>query len=113
ALLLVTAGFVAYEFFTFREGMTHELSALAEIIGSRSSAALTFDDKLDAGETLGALGAKRHIRAAALYDKDGKIFAQFPPGNTNSNLFPSQTEANGAHFRANEITFYQDIIVKG
>jgi hypothetical protein len=58
--------------------MTGDLSTLAAIIGDRSTAALIFDNKSDAEETLGALVAKRHIRAAGLYGKDGRLFAQYP-----------------------------------
>ena len=74
ALLLVSAGFVTYELITYRQIMMRDLATLAEIIGDRSTAALTFDDKADAKENLKALSAKKHIVAAALY-KHGRLFA--------------------------------------
>ena len=55
ALLLASAGFVAYELITYPKVMTDDLSTLAAIIGDRSTAALAFDNKSDAEETLGRL----------------------------------------------------------
>ena len=66
ALVLVSSGFVAYELITYRQTMTEDLSALAGIVGDRSTAALQFDDRADAEETLGALRQRNHITAAAL-----------------------------------------------
>src|SRR5688572_21318477 len=78
ALLLVSAGFVTYELFTFRETMKRDLSTLAEIIGNESIQALSFDDSDRGSEILGALKAKKHIVAAAIYKKDGHLLAQYP-----------------------------------
>ena len=45
AILLVSAGFVSYELFTYRQGMIRNLSTLADILGNRSTAALSFDNR--------------------------------------------------------------------
>ena len=76
ALLLVAAAFLTYEYVTFGEAMKQDMSILAEIIGNRSTAALTFDDKAAAAESLGALSAKKGIAAAALYKGD-EVFATY------------------------------------
>src|SRR5262245_2345316 len=57
AILLVSAGFVTYELFTYRQGMIRNLSTLADILGNRSTAALSFDNREDAEEDLSALRA--------------------------------------------------------
>ena len=44
-LLLVASGLIICELFTYREEMTRDLSTLADIIGNRSSAALSFEEK--------------------------------------------------------------------
>ncbi len=112
ALLLVTGGFTTYELITYRQAMTHDLSTLAEIIGDRSSAALTFDEKADAEDTLAALRGKKHIRAAALY-KGGRVFADYPTGAAAAGLVPLQPQRGGAHFTINRLVLFQEIFVKG
>jgi signal transduction histidine kinase/CheY-like chemotaxis protein len=109
-LLLVSAGFVTYELFTYRESITRDLATLAEIIGNRSAAALAFDDKADAAETLEALRAKKHIVAAALYDQQGRLFAQYPTG---AGPVPRWPEQSGVRFEANHLILFHEIRTKG
>jgi hypothetical protein len=52
ALLLACGAFVTYDLITFRGELVRELSTLAEIIGTNSTAALAFNDKHSAEETL-------------------------------------------------------------
>ncbi len=80
ALLLVAAAFLTYEYVTFGEAMKQDLSTLAEIIGDHSTAALTFDDKLAAAESLGALSVKKGVVVAALYKGD-EVFATYYASN--------------------------------
>lgn len=111
ALLLVSGGFVTYELITYRQIMTHDLSALAEIIGDRSTAALTFEDKADAKENL-KLGAKKHIVAAGLY-KDGRLFAQYPEHPAAPDLFPASPGPSGARFEPNHLVLFHEIRLEG
>ncbi|MGH7950850.1 MAG: ATP-binding protein [Limisphaerales bacterium] len=113
ALLLVSAGFITYELDTFRKTMVSDLSALAKIIGDRSTAALSFGIKSDAEETLHALNFKPHITAAALYDKTGKLFAQYQSSQTVTNLFPSQPGPDGARFLPDHLVLFQKIYDAG
>lgn len=93
ALLLVAAGFVAYDLATFRKKMADDLSTLAEIIGDRSKAALSFKDQAVAQDMLHALIYQKHIAAAALYDANGKLFAQYPT-NAAAVSFPDPPESD-------------------
>ena len=81
-LALVSVAFVANEATRFRGEMHTELSALAEIIGNNCSAAVAFNDRQAAGETLAALRAKPYIRAAVIILQDGTVLAGYQaPGN--------------------------------
>ena len=77
ALLLASAGFVAYDLLAFRSQMSEDLMTQAEVIGSKSTAALAFQDADTATEILSALRAKDGIVAAALYAPEGRLFAQY------------------------------------
>ncbi|GAW67238.1 signal protein [Geoanaerobacter pelophilus] len=81
-LALVSTAFVFNEVADFRSGMRTELSALAEIVGSNSSAAVAFNDHKSAAETLAALRAKPYILNALVVLKDHTVFASYTaPGS--------------------------------
>lgn len=96
-LVLTCTAFLAYEFFTFRQSSVRQLSTLGEVIATNSTAVLAFANADDATEILGALKAERHIAAAALYDKRGRLFAQYPAGLPDSAL-PAAPQPDGYRF---------------
>jgi len=111
ALLVVSAGFVAYELVTFRKTMVGDLSTLGEVIGDRCTADLIYNTPDDANDTLHALHIEKHITAAALYDKEGKLFATYP---TNApGLFPNHPERDGARFLPDRLVISRAIYDAG
>jgi signal transduction histidine kinase len=77
ALLLACLMLMAYDFVAFRATTVRNRAVLAQIIGSNSITALTFDDPDTATRTLAALQAAPHVEAAALYRSDGQPFASY------------------------------------
>src|SRR5687767_8711226 len=77
ALLLACSAFLAYERFSFREGLTHKLESLATIVGIATTASLELDDPKAAQEILAALADEENITAAVLYDREGRPFAHY------------------------------------
>lgn len=111
ALLLVSGGFVGYEHNTRRHAMVDELSTLAEMIGNESTAALTYGDKDNATELLGALTAKKHISAAALYDKNGALLASYPPVKNGAGAYvPQKPEPETTRFENDGLVVFHRII---
>jgi len=110
ALLLVSAAFVGYETITFRERTVRELSTLADIIGNRSTAALTFENQEDADEDLHCLAASKEITSAGLY-KGERLFAHYPKSSTATN-FP-QVHHEGAYFEGDHLILFHRIRSKG
>ena len=76
-LALVATAFVVNEASMFRSGARVELAALAEIIGNNASAAVAFNDRTAATETLAGLRAKTPIRSAFIMLQDGSVLASF------------------------------------
>ncbi|MBT3342692.1 MAG: HAMP domain-containing protein [Gemmatimonadetes bacterium] len=77
ALLAACAAFVAFDFVSTRDALSRRLVSLADVVGTNSTAALTFDDPIDARQTLNALRSERHIISAAIYDGENQRFAAF------------------------------------
>jgi methyl-accepting chemotaxis protein len=77
ALLLSSTGFILSEFFFFRKTIIKDLTGLADVVGSNCKAALAFDDRKSAGETLAALENRPTVTSGCIYRKDGSEFAKF------------------------------------
>jgi signal transduction histidine kinase/DNA-binding response OmpR family regulator len=77
ALLLACTAFFAYDLYTFRVGILHNLSTEAKIIGSNTVSALVFNDPHAAETTLSALRASPHIVYAAIYNSDRQLLAGY------------------------------------
>ncbi|MEE4376419.1 MAG: ATP-binding protein [Candidatus Competibacteraceae bacterium] len=68
---------------------TEQFAALAEIIGSRSTAALIFDDRATAQENLNALRILDHdtdLVLASIHRPDGMLFAEYQASHRDSQL---------------------------
>src|SRR2546422_7658492 len=77
-LLLTSAAFVTYQVVAFRQTTLKNLATLGRVIAANSTASLAFANQADAREILSALKAEPHVVAAALYDKDGRLFSRYP-----------------------------------
>jgi len=73
ALIFMGSVLITYEVVTFRRSLAANMTVLARIVGSNTTAALAFEDPKNATEVLGALAAERQITAAAIYDDRGEI----------------------------------------
>jgi signal transduction histidine kinase len=76
ALLLASIAVVVWDVIQFRGVMRRDLSTLADIIASNSTAALAFNDRQAALETLTAVEAKPQILAVCLYGPDDSLFVK-------------------------------------
>ncbi|MCZ6872573.1 MAG: response regulator [bacterium] len=113
SLLLAGAGYVTYDLITFRRAMVRDLSTLAEIIGTNSRAALTFDDQSSAEETLASLSAERQIVSACLYMTDGTVFAKYRRDDVNKDLSPPAPQADSHRFEDGHLVLFQQIVLVG
>jgi signal transduction histidine kinase/CheY-like chemotaxis protein len=84
ALLLAIASFVTYDELRMRRSIEAELVTTAEHLATGSGAAIAFDDRQTAAESLAVLANDPHVVGAAIYDQEGSLFAEYhrPPGET-------------------------------
>ncbi len=108
-LLLMRSVFFAYEFLTFRQTTLRQLSTVGEVIAANSTAALAFENQNDAAEILSALKAERYITAAALYDKEGKLFSKYP-ANLPDNALPAAPQKDGIQFEHSYLAGFQPVV---
>jgi len=108
-MLLMRSTFFLYEFLTFRQTTVRQLSTLGEVIAANSTAALAFDNRDDASDTLSALQAEPHIVAAGLYDTEGKLFSQYPT-DLGTNTLPSAIGPDGYHFESGQLSGFKSVL---
>ncbi|TZF86404.1 PAS domain S-box protein (plasmid) [Pedobacter sp. BS3] len=108
-LTLMCCVYIFFEFITFRQAVKNNVSTLGVIIASNSSAALAFDSQADANEILSALDADKHIVAACLYDRSGKLFAKYPD-TISSNALPAQPGKSGYRIEGAFLAGFQPVM---
>jgi len=108
ALIPASVAVVTYDQIAARREMRSDLDVLAEIVGSNSTAALTFGDGRAAAELLSSLKAKQHILSAVLYSEDGKPFASFRRYADPQAQLPVLRN-RGSRFEGESLIVYRDI----
>ena len=90
-----------------------EFLPLAQIIGSNSVGALSFDDPGTARETLAALAIKRSVVSARLYTAQGRPFATYRRKGSESDSLPDAPGRLGHRFEAYHLVLFQDVMHDG
>ena len=114
ALILASAVFLAYTRYNAKSGLVEDISSLAQLLASRSTAALTFDDARLAEENLAAVRSKKAVVAACIIDKAGKPFARLNvnPGEN----FPCLVLRQGGRsylFSAQYLDLFEPMLLQG
>ena len=89
AMTIAATAIIAYDRHRVRESMALDLATLADITAMNSTAAMAFGDDKAAGEILEALTAKSPVAAAALYDRNGKLFASYRRSDVPGEMLPA------------------------
>ena len=76
-LLAACTVFATYDYINSRSRLVRDVTMLADIVGTNSTAALTFNDAAAAAETLRATAVNEHILGARLFTRDGTLLATY------------------------------------
>ena len=88
ALALATLGFAANDWITSRQQVLERMRSQAAIVGNNSVAALVFEDRSSASQTLSSLHSEAEIVSAWLLTPEREIFAQYQRTPTDESLMP-------------------------
>jgi len=113
AALTVSLGLVvAYDLRSYQRSLQNDLATQAELVGHMTSAALAFDDPRLARENLSLLRTRPSLRAAALYDEQGTLFAWYvAPGERAA--FPPSARKEGRGKEGDDLVLYKPIKENG
>ena len=109
ALLLACVSMIAYDWIISKQSLVRRIDTLAEIVGSNSTAALSFDNAQDATQTLDALNLERRIVQACIYTTDGRPFARYH--RDNQVFAPPQLTTDGARFGDAHLVLFRGIVL--
>ncbi|WP_239490477.1 response regulator [Luteitalea sp. TBR-22] len=110
ALALTGLGLMFYDGVTSRASLALEIEAVATVFGENNAAALAFEDPVYVAETLESLRARPDLRVAALYGKDGRLFAQVQ--GVGGPQAPPQAPAPGTVQGSDSLRVVRDICLK-
>lgn len=105
SIILITAGtvlmMVSIAFFidsalSFRSMLLEDQRIFANIVGTNTTAAVTFDDPKAANETLESLSANPHIIAAAVVSNSNRLFALYIRPGIDPELHGLKPSTDGA-----------------
>jgi signal transduction histidine kinase/DNA-binding response OmpR family regulator len=107
-LMLASAGFLAYDYVTFREKMVSDLVGLGEMIQVNASTAMVFNDR-DTGEKLvQALKARPRIVRAFLLNPEGQVFARYSRDGESPGSPPS-VSGRGHRFEGDRLLLFEPV----
>lgn len=112
AVALASLGFGWYERASYHETMVNQLSTLADTLGANTAAALMFNDPRSARDLLNALRGNTHIVAGFLYDRRGRVFAEYRRSGVRATWKMPAWNEPGARFDEQSLTLVQDVTLE-
>jgi two-component system sensor histidine kinase/response regulator len=114
ALALVLAGLVhlGFDCYFIYGARVRDLTALAQVIGANSSAAVMFQDQKSAHEILSGLINKTQVTTATLYLVDGTVLATYNHVE-NRGYHPPPVQMEGHHLVDRHLRLYQSVRNQG
>ena len=111
AVLFAVAAMTAYDARQYRRVSIADLSTQAGLLAQTTSPALAFDDVRVANENLALVRSLPKIRAAAVYNARGRVFASFT--REAGHRFPDLPGAPGATVAGDELVVFERMLSDG
>jgi uncharacterized membrane protein affecting hemolysin expression len=112
AVLVACGVFAVYDILSSRAALARDLTTVAQITGSNSTAALSFDDAESASEILSSLSSKPHIVKACIYKRDGRVFAKYSSSASAADFQPPPVSPNGVRSVSGFMEVFREIRLK-
>jgi len=97
AMLSACGSFAVNDYRMMRNSKVRQLEALAKVLGSNSTAALTYDDPATAAELLASLDEQPTVYLAYFHDRFGEVFAVYETDD-NPHAVPPVPGPDGHRF---------------
>ncbi len=106
---LTSVALMTYELYSYKQTTRRTLETIAELIAFNSTAVLIYDDQKLAAEILSGLRAEQEITSAALFDKNGLLYASYA-ATPKAAVFPLTPGPDGIVFGLRDVSVYHPVI---
>jgi signal transduction histidine kinase len=112
-LLLAGMAFLGMEVSNFRRDLKEQMSTLMQFAGDNCTAALDFNDRKTAEDTLAVLRGEPTIAFACIYNLQGDVFAVYQRGGKSSAARYPAVQPPSQEFRGHQLRIFQPITMQG
>ncbi|HYD61062.1 MAG TPA: ATP-binding protein [Noviherbaspirillum sp.] len=112
ALVVAIGAVVAYNLRAYHQNLVSDLNIQSELLGHMTAPALTFDDKQLAKQNLSMLRLRPSVRAAAIYNERGSLFASYMAPGAPVEL-PRLPEADVVRVEGRDLVLFKRIVSEG
>ena len=112
ALALSAVGLVIYDLRAYERQWSNDLNTQAEVLARASAPALSFNDRRTAEKDLSVMRVRPRVLAAALYSRDGQLFATYASSELTP-PFPTSPGADGYRLEDDEIVLFRRMVENG
>jgi signal transduction histidine kinase len=112
ALVVALGAMIAYDLHAYHRAWANDMATQAELIGQTTATALTFDDAKVATSNLALLRSRPQVRAAAVYDENGRLFATYTADNRAAS-FPKKPEVDDVRVQQRELVVFRRVMERG
>ena len=112
AVVVALGAMVALDLRAYHRSWMADVNAQAELLARTTSPALAFDDAKVANENLALLRLQPKVRAAAIYEADGRLFATYGEAGDVQAL-PALPESDGTRVEGSDVRVFKRIVENG
>ena len=112
ALLIACAAFMTYDYVTFGQQQVKDSQALADMLGTASTAALSFDDPSAVRETLKSLANKPEVTQSQVYTVNGRQFATYGRAGVSATPMRPPDTGHGVIVGPDRVGVFRPIVVE-
>ncbi|MFZ5549692.1 MAG: ATP-binding protein [Pseudomonadota bacterium] len=112
AVVVALMAIIVYDLRAYHRSAVDDVGAQAELLARTSATALAFDDAKVARDNLAVLRVQPKVRAAAIYNERGILFASYASPGTDPR-FPALPATDGISTAGRELTAYRRIVAEG
>jgi methyl-accepting chemotaxis protein len=109
ALVVAIGAILGYNLRAYHQNLVADMTTQADLLGHMTAPALTFDDKRLAQENLSLLQTRSKVRAAAIYNAQGALFATYVLAGEEP-VFPQLPESNLVRVEGRHIVLIKRIV---
>ena len=108
ALVVAIGTMLVYDVSSYHRGWVADVNTQAELLARMTAPALSFDDPRVARETVELMRLRPEVRAAAIYNARGRLFASYAAAGEAR--FPELPEADGTRVEGDDLMVFKRIV---